>query len=356
LGRLLWASDIAVGVLAMAREADDGELLKDFEELSLPLVAVDLQEMRIVAATPSALSLVGFPPGKTIGAPVLDVIVPGDRKRAKLAFDALAHSAVDFYRATNIRLVGRDERRVYTSWAAAVELAGRPIAVIQVVEGAFQQLSPLARFLGTQSVELTFGTANRDWVITSVSSSVERLLGLAAEDVTGRLLLGAVEERDVNRVLAASLEAKAEVSVGLSVRMRGLDDEWRYVHVVLGALASSTDWFFILAPQAGPDLRGVKLEEHLRRIAVEVQASGILEITPTAPGLARLVGRGGLTPRQWDVLTRMVRGARVSTIAEELFMSESTVRNHLSAIYERLGVRSQAELMALALDDKKTSG
>ena len=36
-------------------------------------------------------------------------------------------------------------------------------------------------------------------------------------------------------------------------------------------------------------------------------------------------------------------------IARELFVSESTVRNHLSVIYDRMGVGSQAELIALAL-------
>jgi DNA-binding NarL/FixJ family response regulator len=35
----------------------------------------------------------------------------------------------------------------------------------------------------------------------------------------------------------------------------------------------------------------------------------------------------------------------VSTIAGELMISESTVRNHLSTIFQRFGVHSQAELI-----------
>jgi DNA-binding NarL/FixJ family response regulator len=44
-------------------------------------------------------------------------------------------------------------------------------------------------------------------------------------------------------------------------------------------------------------------------------------------------------------LSRLLEGARVSTIASELQISESTVRNHLSTIFQRFGVHSQAELI-----------
>jgi DNA-binding NarL/FixJ family response regulator len=68
----------------------------------------------------------------------------------------------------------------------------------------------------------------------------------------------------------------------------------------------------------------------------------------TTPGLslARIPEAAGLTPRQWEVLRRIVAGERVPTIASKLYVSQSTVRNHLSAIFERFGVHSQAALIA----------
>jgi DNA-binding NarL/FixJ family response regulator len=54
---------------------------------------------------------------------------------------------------------------------------------------------------------------------------------------------------------------------------------------------------------------------------------------------------GQLTSRQWEILNRLLRGERVPTIANALFISPSTVRNHLSAIFEKFGVHSQAELI-----------
>jgi two-component system nitrate/nitrite response regulator NarL len=54
-----------------------------------------------------------------------------------------------------------------------------------------------------------------------------------------------------------------------------------------------------------------------------------------------------LTSRQWEVLSRLLRGERVPTIAAGLFISQSTVRNHLAGIFERFGVHSQPELLAV---------
>jgi DNA-binding NarL/FixJ family response regulator len=51
-----------------------------------------------------------------------------------------------------------------------------------------------------------------------------------------------------------------------------------------------------------------------------------------------------LSPRQIDIVRRLVSGQRVPAIARDLYLSQSTVRNHLSAIFHRLGVRSQQEL------------
>jgi DNA-binding NarL/FixJ family response regulator len=52
-----------------------------------------------------------------------------------------------------------------------------------------------------------------------------------------------------------------------------------------------------------------------------------------------------LTSREQDVLARVLDGQRVPSIATELYLSQSTVRNHLSAIYKKFDVHSQAELI-----------
>ena len=44
---------------------------------------------------------------------------------------------------------------------------------------------------------------------------------------------------------------------------------------------------------------------------------------------------------------RLVNGDRVPAIAESLFLSPSTVRNHLSAVFRKLRVGSQQQLIHL---------
>ncbi|MDT7544671.1 MAG: hypothetical protein QOE99_781, partial [Actinomycetota bacterium] len=52
-----------------------------------------------------------------------------------------------------------------------------------------------------------------------------------------------------------------------------------------------------------------------------------------------------LTTREYEIVVRLSSGERIPTIARGLFLSESTVRNHLTSVYRKLGVRSQIELM-----------
>lgn len=53
----------------------------------------------------------------------------------------------------------------------------------------------------------------------------------------------------------------------------------------------------------------------------------------------------GLSERQLEVLGRALLGDPSAEIARRLFISQATVRNHLHAIYERVGVSGRRELL-----------
>lgn len=57
-----------------------------------------------------------------------------------------------------------------------------------------------------------------------------------------------------------------------------------------------------------------------------------------------------LTPRERQIVTEMSSDAGASTrmIAERLCIGENTLRNHLTSIYDKLGVASRVELWAFA--------
>jgi HD-GYP domain-containing protein (c-di-GMP phosphodiesterase class II) len=95
------------------------------------------------------------------------------------------------------------------------------------------------------------------------------------------------------------------------------------------------------------DPRIVSLVGELHHQGRLADASAVLQSVRHLPEAVRFPQLSALSARQWEVLSHLMRGKRVRAIAKELLVSESTVRNHLSAIFERFGVHSQAELVAL---------
>ena len=112
-----------------------------------------------------------------------------------------------------------------------------------------------------------------------------------------------------------------------------------YVAVVvdLGAVQTAKQAGY----RAGDDL-GAAID----RIARELQLLGIsasaLPSRPVAPDHPDLQQ---LSPREREVLLHIGAGHRVPGIAERLFISGHTVHNHLKAIYRKLGVESQHDLV-----------
>lgn len=57
----------------------------------------------------------------------------------------------------------------------------------------------------------------------------------------------------------------------------------------------------------------------------------------------------GLTPRELEVLALLPKGMMSVQIATELFISEATVKTHLSSIYRKLSVANRSQAVALAI-------
>jgi DNA-binding NarL/FixJ family response regulator len=56
-----------------------------------------------------------------------------------------------------------------------------------------------------------------------------------------------------------------------------------------------------------------------------------------------------LSPRELEVLRLLANGRSNTDIAAELFLSEGTVRNYVSAIFTKLGVTDRTEAAVIAL-------
>ncbi len=60
-----------------------------------------------------------------------------------------------------------------------------------------------------------------------------------------------------------------------------------------------------------------------------------------------------LSPREEEVLSLMAKGLSNEAIAGQLSISEGTVKNHVSNLYSKLGMRSRAEAVAWAWGHRK---
>ncbi|NLY10203.1 MAG: response regulator transcription factor [Firmicutes bacterium] len=56
-----------------------------------------------------------------------------------------------------------------------------------------------------------------------------------------------------------------------------------------------------------------------------------------------------LTPREREVLKLIAKGMTNSEIAETLFISKHTVKNHVSNIYRKLGADDRTQIALLAI-------
>jgi DNA-binding NarL/FixJ family response regulator len=56
-----------------------------------------------------------------------------------------------------------------------------------------------------------------------------------------------------------------------------------------------------------------------------------------------------LTPKEVEILREVARGKSNKEIAEELYLSESTVKSHLSHIFQKLDMKSRSELVLYAV-------
>lgn len=72
---------------------------------------------------------------------------------------------------------------------------------------------------------------------------------------------------------------------------------------------------------------------------------------PTAPPAPVAVRERfpALTPREADVLERIADGRTNPEIAAELFLTVPTVKSYVNQVFQKLGVRTRAEAVALAL-------
>jgi DNA-binding CsgD family transcriptional regulator/PAS domain-containing protein len=322
-----------------------------------PLAAVELPSGRFLAVNPPLAKALGSTVEALTGSSSLEQLSPAERHSGELGFQALADGDLTGYQAFRTRDSAENPGQAFSVWVNAVEVGGTRIGLVSVTPAAgpgsdahFAPPRPMARDLG----DVVLGTVDGAWRIDRISQDVTALLGITAEQCVGVPVLGAIHPADAQGFLAAVEHARrGERAVAVVVRLNARTPEWCEVSAVFAAVSQEAPpalAFALMRAGSGPDSaaeagREARLEAHLLRIADELHATGLLPRLDHLPALSGNPRLGLLTSREWAVLTRLLDGQRAADIAQDLVVSPSTVRNHLSSIYAKLRVNGQVDLI-----------
>ena len=101
-------------------------------------------------------------------------------------------------------------------------------------------------------------------------------------------------------------------------------------------------------------------EAFVKRVHQVIRGETVLPQAPIPEGRAGIIGDKDLRPRPVDTLTRrertiiscLTQGWRNREIARRLEITEQTVKNHLRAIYDKVGVSDRLEMALYAIHQK----
>jgi two-component system response regulator DesR len=162
-----------------------------------------------------------------------------------------------------------------------------------------------------------------------------------------------------DEVVEAARNSKADVAL-LDVEMPGLDGiatarRLRAEYPSCRALVVTTfgrPGYVRLALEAGAsgflvkDTPSSRLADAVRRVA-----AGERVIDPALAAESLAAGPSPLSPRETDVLIALRQGSSSAEVANQLHLSEGTVRNHLSSAIGKTGARNAPEAARIAAEN-----
>lgn len=186
--------------------------------------------------------------------------------------------------------------------------------------------------------------AESDMVVTSEAENGDEAVRLARRESPDVVLM------DVRMPMMDGLEATRQITESNSDTRVIVLTTFDVDDYVYGALRAGASGFLL------KDAGGDQLVE-----AIRVVASGEALIAPSVtkrliaefarrPESAKVEGLDELTDRELEVLAQVARGLSNAEIAEELYVSETTVKTHVSHILTKLRLRDRVQAVVLAYE------
>jgi PAS domain S-box-containing protein len=326
-----------------------------FRDAPVPVAIVELPSLRL-RPNDAFAALLGLDDSGMPRPSLLELLLEEDRPAVANIFVGLASGLIESCQGRGRLRRPDGEELDVVAWARPFDGA-RPCRRAVLAVAPADGTRPLAEpwFARVDLKQVVFGTLDHEWRFSQISPDAAELLGWELDDARGSLIQGVVHPDDASLLLLTLARSSAERrAVATCLRVQRPEGQWTRVRCVLSPLCDHNPARFgfglwMLSDEDHlkmADQRATRLEAHLWRIGAEVHASGIGGVAANRGLLWGHPGLEGLSERQSQVLRRLINGEQVPAIASSLFLSESTVRNHLSAIYRKAGVHSQSELLA----------
>jgi DNA-binding CsgD family transcriptional regulator/PAS domain-containing protein len=319
------------------------------ENSSQPVAIIDLPSHRLLSASPSVRRW--FADTDLVGADVEQFIVGPPSE----AFRLLVTGQLEGYELTRPLRLPQGQENAYV-WMHVVGDERPPRTAVIVVDTEDTTLPDVSPAKGLSRATV-IGTVDDEWRIDRISADASALLGKDASDLYGASILTRVHPGDLGKLLTALGHARS-TGAGVCVRARfeARDGTWRWCRALVTPLGEGPAFAFALTPLTidlgGSDDRLRELEERLARIAQEVHSAAASRGIGAMPAGSEMPDLSKLTTREWQIVMRLKNGERIDQVAKALHLSASTVRNHLTSIYRKLGVHGQSELLVLLLRDR----
>jgi DNA-binding CsgD family transcriptional regulator len=163
-------------------------------------------------------------------------------------------------------------------------------------------------------------------------------------------ILGKMLDYDANpaKVLGIGLSANVfGVLLGVVIGNAITETEARNVNTTLLALGVVLIILVIL-PILHKQLTAV-LQDHEFLTAVSD-----MSVAEQTKAVHEIVSIGQLTERESEIVDLLLRGRTYKMIADELYLSENTVKTHIKNIYSKLSIKSRTELIHLMQDRERS--
>lgn len=320
----------------------------------LPVLLLRLSDQRSVEASDSFLSFIGRDRRS-----VLDVRVAEFTEEPGVAAHSLAlvaSCALDGYtrHATFRRPSG--ERIECDLRITACTEDKRQHVVVSVLPSSWSAGEAVALQLPGIHGTRVMGTVDAQWRVERITADEDGTLIYSPAALLGRSLFVGIHPEDVGELmfLAAQASSREGGSFG-RVRLKTRGGGWVVRRVGLQPLAASSSaagYAFVFSPMDSgstpPSAASAdELESVVETTIHNIRASAIAGLMVAFPTALQLPELSSLTAREYEIVLRLAAGERVRPIARELHVSESTVRNHLTGIFRKVGVSSQGELLTL---------